>query len=118
MTNLTTDTTAPALPQAPAGHFWRIHNRVWVEDREIGPYQIASDEAITVELRRALKPTRFRKRERSTLVASETVELYTQENGVYTIAELAARAANNLAGERVEKSIRLDRIKQVVGDYR
>jgi hypothetical protein len=118
MTNLTIDTEAPAMPQAPAGHFWRVTNLVWKSYPEVGPFQSHSDEDITVELHQELVPTRFRKRERSLVVATEEVSLISEQNASLSAAQLAQRTAEKILAERAEAAERHARIERVLGDYR
>jgi hypothetical protein len=115
---LTATGPRPTMPQAPEGHFWRVTDLVWRTYPELGAFQSHSTEAITVELHEELPPTRFRKRERSQVVASEEVALTTQENAVYTPGELAARTAGKILDDRFTAETYRARIQQVVGDYR
>jgi hypothetical protein len=119
ITKRTPTETTPVLPQAPAGHFWRVTNRFYTSGGPFGDSGYYIDESrFQVELHKELAPTRFRKRPRSTVVGSQEVDPSTRRNEDFAIAHLTVEAAENVLREVGKQTKIYNAIKQVVGDYR
>jgi hypothetical protein len=119
ITKRTPTETTPVLPQAPAGHFWRVTNRLFTEGGPYGDaYYYVSEDTFEVQLHRAEAPTRFRKRERSTIVASRQITPAARHNEGFTVADLTVAAAESVLVEVGKQTKIYNAIKQVVGDYR
>jgi hypothetical protein len=111
--------TTPVLPQAPAGHFWRVTNRLWswgtmTED----PHYYESEDSFEVQLHKELPPTRLRKREQSTVVASSRVIPAHRDNQGLTLNQMTIAAAERVLAEINAQTKLYTAIKQIVGDYR